>query len=99
MTEVTITREDNGSKARYVAAVAGSDEVAELTLSKASDKLIIVDHTGVPDALRGRGFAAALADRIIEDARAAGQSILPLCPFFKAHAMRHRDRAAGVVQI
>ncbi|MEM6678681.1 MAG: GNAT family N-acetyltransferase [Pseudomonadota bacterium] len=97
MTDVTITLEDGESKGRYVAAVPDSAETAELTFSRAGEAMLIVDHTGVPDALRGRGLAAALAARVVEDARAAGKRIVPLCPFFKAQYQRHPDWA-DVVQ-
>ena len=41
--------------------------------------------------------ADALAERVVADARAEGFRIVPLCPFFKAQAMRHPDWA-DVVQ-
>ncbi|MEO1331270.1 MAG: GNAT family N-acetyltransferase [Pseudomonadota bacterium] len=97
MSEIAITLEDGGSKGRYVAKVEGVDEPAELTFSRAGADRIIVDHTGVPDSLRGRGVGAALAAKVVEDARAQGVTIIPLCPFFKAQAARHPDWA-DVVQ-
>ncbi len=93
-TDITIELEDDGgSKGRYVAHVAGMDEPAELTFSRASAALIIVDHTGVPDSMRGMGVGAALAARVVADAREKGFKIVPLCPFFKAQAQRHADWA------
>ncbi|MGB3470632.1 MAG: GNAT family N-acetyltransferase [Erythrobacter sp.] len=87
----TITLEDNGSKGRYVLRPEGSEEVAELTFSRASETLVIVDHTGVPDVFRGRGYGKLLAERVVADARENGFRIVPLCPFFKAQAARHPD--------
>lgn len=98
MPEVTITRTDSDSKARYVATVAGVEGEAELTLSKVSATLIIADHTGVPDSMRGLGVAGALAARLIADARAAGQRIVPLCPFVRAQAQRHKAEWGDVIQ-
>ncbi|GAB5349599.1 GNAT family N-acetyltransferase [Alteriqipengyuania sp. 357] len=97
MSNITITRVENDSKGLYVAHVDGVDEVGELTFSRASPTLVIVDHTGVPDSLRGKGIGSALAERVVADARAEGFRIVPLCPFFKAQAMRHPDWA-DVVQ-
>ncbi|MFD0860496.1 GNAT family N-acetyltransferase [Roseovarius aquimarinus] len=97
MTEPSIIREDSETKGRYVATLAGHPGEAELTFSKASETLIIVDHTGVPDSLRGKGLAAALSRRVIADARAAGQKIVPLCPFFRAFAARHPKETADVI--
>lgn len=70
---IEITREDSETKGRYVAKIPGVDGEGELTFSKASSTLIIVDHTAVADAMRGMGIAAALAKRVIADARQAGQ--------------------------
>ena len=95
--DVRIELEETGNKGRYAAHVAGSEEVAELTYSRVSAALVIVDHTGVPDSLRGRGLGAKLAERVVSDARQHGFRIIPLCPFFKAQAARHPDWA-GVVQ-
>lgn len=96
MENITITRTDTDSKARYLAILDGQE--AELTLSKATPTLVIADHTGVPDSLRGRGVARALADRLIADAREAGQRVVPLCPFVRAYAEKHRDALADVIQ-
>tara|TARA_B100000678_G_scaffold205637_1_gene173270 strand:- start:588 stop:881 length:294 start_codon:yes stop_codon:yes gene_type:complete len=97
MAAITINRVANDTKGLYVAQVEGFDEVGELTFSRASPTLVIVDHTGVPDSLRGHGVGKALAERVVADARAEGFRIVPLCPFFKAQAMRHPDWA-DVVQ-
>lgn len=57
-----IRNENNASGGRYVATVEGHE--AEMTFSRTSPKLIIVDHTGVPDALRGKGgWPGAVASR------------------------------------
>lgn len=84
-----IAREDKPTGGRYVTVVEGHE--AEITFSRTSPTLIIVDHTGVPDALRGRGVGQALALKVVEDARANGWRIIPLCPFFKAQVERHAD--------
>ena len=84
-----IEHQKTKSGGRYVTTLDGHE--AELTYSRTSDKLIIVDHTGVPDALRGRGVGQELAAHAVEDARRGGWKIIPLCPFFKAQATRHPD--------
>ncbi len=88
--DLAITHEDNGSKGRYVAKIAGKPD-AELTYSRASDTLIIVDHTGVPDELRGMGVGVKLVEKVVLDARASGTKIMPLCPFAKAQIARHKE--------
>ena len=84
-----IEHQQQSSGGRYVATLDGHE--AELTYSRTSPRLIIVDHTGVPDQLRGRGVGQALAEYAVEDARRGGWKIMPLCPFFKSQAMRHPE--------
>ena len=58
--------------------------LAELTFSKAGDKRIIIDHTDVSDALRGKGAGKQLVSAAVDYARKNGLKILPLCPFAKS---------------
>ncbi len=83
--------EDDGSKGRYVYRAEGAE--AEMTFSKAGEHLIIIDHTAVPDAFRGQGIGVKLVTRAVEDARAAGKKIMPLCPFANAQFRRHPEWA------
>ncbi len=84
-----ITLEETASKGRYV--YRRGDDTAEMTFSKAGAGLVIIDHTEVPDAFRGEGVGVALVSRAVEDARAAGKKILPLCPFAAAQFRRHAE--------
>lgn len=84
--------QDAGSKGRYVFRSPAGDE-AEMTFSKAGDHLVIIDHTEVPDAFRGQGVGVRLVTRAVEDARAAGKKIIPLCPFANAQFRRHPEWA------
>lgn len=86
-----ILHETTETKGRYSVVIDG--EEAELTYSIASPVLLIADHTYVPDALRGTGAGLLLAQRLIEDARACGARIIPLCPFVKAQARKHPEWA------
>lgn len=86
-----IVLEDAGSKGRYVYR-DGSDE-AEMTYSKAGEGIVIIDHTGVPDAFRGKGVGAALVARAVADFRAQGKKVMPLCPFAAAQFRRHPEWA------
>ena len=82
MSESGVQREEGESKGRYWIDVDG--HVAEMTYSRAGAKMIIIDHTEVPDALRGQGVGRRLVERAVLDAREEGRKILPLCPYAKA---------------
>ena len=83
---------DNGSKGRYVLRSAAGD-MAELTFTKIGEHQIIIDHTEAPDAFRGQGAGLRLVTRAVEDARLAGKTIIPLCPFAAAQFRRHPEWA------
>lgn len=88
--DIAIALEDRGDKGRYV--LKGPDGAeAELTFNKVGARQIIIDHTGVPDAFRGQGVGARLVARAVEDARAAGKTVIPLCPFAAAQFRRHPE--------
>jgi predicted GNAT family acetyltransferase len=87
-----IKLEDSGSKGRYFLR-SPQGEVAEMTFSKVGEHMIIIDHTDVPDVFRGQGVGLRLVTRVVEDMRAAGKKIIPLCPFANAQFRRHREWA------
>jgi predicted GNAT family acetyltransferase len=81
MTEVTVTRELEPARGRYVARLPGSADEAVLTFQRVNPELVVADHTLTPVALRGRGIATVLVERLVADARREGFKIRPVCPF------------------
>lgn len=92
MSDVTITRHDEGERGEYRAHIEGSDEIGRLTWVKHGD-VRIADHTLVPPAIGGRGIAAKLVEAIIADARAEGFRINPTCSYVAASFKRHPEWA------
>ncbi|ODT08601.1 MAG: GNAT family N-acetyltransferase [Mesorhizobium sp. SCN 65-20] len=94
MTEqlAAIELEERGSKGRYVIRAPNGDE-AEMTFTRIGEHQLIIDHTEVPDSFRGQGAGLRLVTRAVEDARAAGKKIIPLCPFAAAQFRRHPEWA------
>jgi predicted GNAT family acetyltransferase len=84
-----IRTEDSPNGGRYMIGEAGQQAV--MTFSRASSKLVIVDHTEVPDQFRGQGVGVKLAQHAVEAARKGGWKIIPLCPFFRAQVQRHPE--------
>ena len=89
MTEITINREDSATGGRYVTIVNGDE--AEMTYSRAGSSRIIIDHTGVPDSMRGMGVGKKLVEAAVLDARKENFKIIPLCPFAKATLEKHSE--------
>ena len=87
-----IQLQDGGSKGRYFLRSPAGD-MAEMTFTKIGERQIIIDHTEVPDAFRGQGAGLRLVTRAVEDARAQGKTIIPLCPFAAAQFRRHPEWA------
>ena len=90
--EGEIKFEQGESKGRYYLEGPGG-AVAEMTFSRTGQHMIIIDHTEVPDAFRGQGVGLKLVTRAVEDARAQGKTIIPLCPFANAQFRRHPEWA------
>lgn len=88
--KISIVREDGPSGGRYLAHVADGPD-AEMTFSKAGEHILIIDHTGVPDALAGKGVGKALVEYMVMDVRARGLKIIPLCPFTAATLRKHPE--------
>jgi predicted GNAT family acetyltransferase len=84
-----VEREDGKTGGAYRVRING--HVAEMTFSRASDKLIIIDHTAVPEALRGQRVGNLLLETAIADAREKGFKIFALCPFAAAQFRRHAE--------
>lgn len=85
-----IELQDLGTKGRYHLRAPGGD-VAEMRFTNVGARQLIIDHTQVPDAFRGQGVGLRLVMRAVEDARAAGKKIIPLCPFAAAQFRRHPE--------
>jgi len=98
MTGIGISHNETNGKGRYEARIKGQAEIGQLTYSRVTETLIIADHTFVPASLRGHGLAQALVTRLIADARKQGERIVALCPFVRAHAQKHREELADVIQ-
>jgi len=54
-------------------------------------KVMMLTHTGVPHALRGRGIAAQLVQAALDHARALGLKVRPDCSYAEAYIERHPE--------
>lgn len=92
MADLTITKQERDARhGRYVGRIEGIDAEGEITFTHRGPGVISADHTGVPDAMGGRGVAKALLEFMLDDARAEGFRIIPLCPYIFAQYARHPE--------
>jgi uncharacterized protein len=84
---------DNQAKSRL--EVRAGTEIAELIYHKNGNRLVLV-HTGVPEALGGRGIGGQLVRAALDKAAAGGMTVVPLCPYARSWLERHPDEAAKV---
>jgi predicted GNAT family acetyltransferase len=84
-----VEREDKPTGGVYRVRING--HLAEMTFSRTNDKLIIIDHTAVPEDLRGQRVGNLLLEKVIADAREKGFKIFALCPFAAAQFRRHPE--------
>ncbi|GGC38532.1 hypothetical protein GCM10011371_27440 [Novosphingobium marinum] len=90
--KVTITTHDEGKHGEYHARLEGHDETGRLTWVE-RDGVRVAEHTIVPPAIGGRGVAARLVERMVEDAREEGFKIKPVCSYVVAAFDKHPDWA------
>lgn len=53
--------------------------------------VMTITHTGVPQAIGGRGIAAELTRFALETARAEGWKVVPVCSYAAAYIRRHPE--------
>ena len=82
----------NPAEHRFELAVAG--ETAVLNYERTGKSIILV-HTEVPPALRGRHLADVLAKAAIESAHAEGLQVIAVCPLVKAYLRKHPAKFAA----
>jgi predicted GNAT family acetyltransferase len=71
---------------RFTASVEGHECVA---LYRIYGKVMMLTHTGVPKALRGRGIAAVLVQAALDHARERGLKVRPDCSYAEDYMHKH----------
>jgi hypothetical protein len=69
---------------------AGEREAGELRYGRRGDRLVL-HHTEVDRSLGRQGLGSALVSGALDDIRARGLTIVPLCPFVRAYLDRHPE--------
>jgi predicted GNAT family acetyltransferase len=57
------------------------------------EQSMVIEHTGVPEAIGGRGIAGDLVRTALEYARAQGLRVVPACSYSAEFMKRHPEYA------
>jgi len=74
---------------RYEVRVDGA--LAGYAQYRRADGRFVFLHTEIEPAFEGRGLGSALARGALDDVRAQGQLVVPLCPFIHGWIDKHAD--------
>lgn len=79
---------DNKETRRYEVQTPAGLAFAEY---RAAGPAIMFTHTEVPEALEGQGVGSDLIRAALDDVKAQGKKVIPLCPFVAAYIGRHQE--------
>lgn len=80
--------EHDESASRFTTEEDG--HLAELVY-RVRDGRLVIDHTGVPPAIGGRGIAGELVKAALDYARTAGLRVVPACSYSADYVRRHPE--------
>ena len=66
-----------------------ADALAGMLTYQLTGPIIAYTHTEVDPGFEGQGAGSALARAAMDDARARGRTVVPLCPFVRGWLDRH----------
>lgn len=89
--DLDIVTSHNAAESRYEIHVDG--ELAGLADYREADGVVAITHTETEPHLQGNGLASRLVRFALDDVRARGLQVLPLCPFVPPFIRRHPEYA------
>jgi uncharacterized protein len=89
--EATVTVHDNPQEQRYELVL--DDAVVGQIVYRERPGALVLLHTEVTDDLEGQGLGAQLVEGALDDIRARGLKLVPLCPFVSTYLRRHAEYA------
>lgn len=91
--DLTVTRNDEAH--RYEVHVDG-ELGGFLEFRPAGEGRVVLPHTEVDSAFKGKGLGSALASEALSDLARRGDAVIPSCPFV-AHYLREHDVAGLII--
>jgi predicted GNAT family acetyltransferase len=80
---------DNPEALRYELLDEGQ-VVGEILYRRNPDRIVLV-HTEVSPALEGQGLGSRLVAGALDDIRASGLRVVPICPFVRSYLLHHPE--------
>jgi uncharacterized protein len=90
---IDLARDDAGG--RYTGSVEG--HVAAQAEFLPAGQLVIFTHTETDPAFEGQGVGSQLVRWALDDVRARGLRVVPVCPFVKSYIAKHADEYGDLV--
>jgi uncharacterized protein len=88
---MSVTVDDNPIENRYEARIDGT--IVGASQYELTADTIVFLHTVVAQEYEGQGVGSAIARYALDDARARGLGVRPLCPYIRGWLQRHPDYA------
>ena len=82
---------DSPGELRYLLLV-GNRQAGVLRYGRKDGRLVL-HHTEVDQSVEGHGLGSRLVAGVLDDVRARGLEIVPLCPFVRKYLERHPEHA------
>lgn len=82
---------DNPERSRYELHVDG--QLAGFILYRVQPGVVTMVHTEIEPEQEGHGLGSILAAGALDDVRARGLKVRPLCPFVSLYIQRHPEYA------
>jgi predicted GNAT family acetyltransferase len=86
--EIALAHDETAHRYRLV---SGAQEIGFIEYDPIGATTLLVKHTEVAPAHEGEGHGSALVRGMLEDVRARGMNVIPICPYTMAFLRRHRE--------
>ncbi len=80
----------DASRHRYV-LVDDTDSVVATTNYTVRQERVVFNHTEIADGFEGQGLGTTLVNGALDDVRASGAKIVPLCAYVRGWIERHPE--------